>query len=201
MGSARLLAADVPDFVREVRPIFEKHCFKCHGTEKQKGGLRFDLKVGAFKMGESGERAIVPKHADQSRMIKLVTSLKDDEWMPPKGERLAAKEVDVLKRWIDAGANWPETAAGKNVARAEMVVTDEDRQYWAFRGLSSPALPRVKNAKRVRTPVDRFVIARLEQSNLKLSEEASAQKIVRRIYFDLVGLPPTPAQVDRKSVV
>src|SRR3954465_15522928 len=92
-----------PDFAREVRPIFERHCLKCHGPEKQKGGLRYDLKEGAFKIGESGERAIVPGHASESRMIKLVASQKEDEWMPPKGERLTAAEIEVLKRWIDAG--------------------------------------------------------------------------------------------------
>src|SRR5262249_34322948 len=86
-----------------------------------------------------------------------------------------------------------------NVARAEMVVTDEDRQYWAFRALSSPALPRVKNARRVASPVDRFVIAQLEQKDLQLSEEADSKKIVRRIYFDLIGLPPTPTQVESFS--
>ena len=71
-----------PDFSREVRPIFEKHCYKCHGAEKQKGGLRFDVKDGAFKTGESGERPIVPQHASDSRLIKLVSSTKEDEWMP-----------------------------------------------------------------------------------------------------------------------
>src|SRR6476660_4610684 len=72
-----------PDFIKEVQPVFERHCLKCHGPEKQKGGLRFDLKDGAFKTGESGEQPILPKNAAGSRLIKLVTSLKDDEWMPP----------------------------------------------------------------------------------------------------------------------
>jgi hypothetical protein len=189
-------AADAPDFIKEVRPIFEQHCLKCHGPEKQKGGLRFDVKEGTFKTGESGEQPIIPKNASASRLIKLVTSLKDDEWMPPKGERLAAAEIDVLKRWIDAGAIWPENGNPKTAARAEMIVTDEDRQYWAFRPLTTPAFPRVKNERAVGSPVDRFVIARLEQSNLHLAKEAEAQKIPRRIYFDLIGLPPTPAQME-----
>src|SRR6185436_484587 len=102
MACAARAAEAGPDFEREVRPIFERHCFKCHGPEKQKGGLRFDVKEGAFKSGESGERAIVPKNAVGSRLIKLVTSSKKDEWMPPKGERLAAAEIDVLRRWLDA---------------------------------------------------------------------------------------------------
>jgi len=89
-------AASGPDFSREVRPLLEKHCFKCHGPEKQKGGLRFDTKEGAFKTGESGDKAIVPGHATQSRLIKLVSSSDDDERMPSKGESLSAAQVDLL---------------------------------------------------------------------------------------------------------
>jgi mono/diheme cytochrome c family protein len=131
---AQLAAVAAPDFTREVRPIFEQHCFKCHGPEKQKGGLRFDVKEGAFKKGESGESAIVPKHAADSRVIKLVTSRKDDEWMPPKGDRLTSAQIELLKRWIDAGAQWPDSAAtNANLARAEIKVTDEDRAIWSFK--------------------------------------------------------------------
>ena len=97
-------AAPGPDFSREVLPLLEKYCVKCHGPEKQKGGLRFDTKEGAFKTGESGEKAIVPGHASQSRLIKLVSSKDDDERMPSKGEPLSVAQIDLLKRWIDAGA-------------------------------------------------------------------------------------------------
>src|SRR5205085_5190128 len=98
-GTIVARAADSPDFIREIQPIFAQHCVKCHGAEKQKGGLRFDVKEGAFRKGESGELAIVPKRASDSRMIKLVTSAKEDEWMPPKGDRLTSGEIDLLKRW------------------------------------------------------------------------------------------------------
>src|SRR3982751_3533194 len=102
-------AAAVPDFGREVRPLLEKHCFKCHGPEKQKGGLRFDTKEGTFKVGESGEKNIVPGHASKSQLIKLVSSKDEDERMPSKGEPLSAAQIDLLTRWIDAGAPWAET--------------------------------------------------------------------------------------------
>src|SRR5438132_12650255 len=118
----------VPDFSREVRPLLEKHCLKCHGPEKQKGGLRFDTKEGAFKAGESGEKAIVPGHASESRLIKLVSSKDDEERMPSKGDPLSAAQIDLLKRWIDSGAEWTEGAAPTNaIARSEMIVSDEDR--------------------------------------------------------------------------
>ena len=97
------------DFSREVRPILEQHCFKCHGAEKQKGGLRLDTKEGAFKPADSGEKAIVPGHANESRLVKLVSSKDDAERMPSKGEPLSPAQLDLLKRWIDTGAEWPET--------------------------------------------------------------------------------------------
>src|SRR6267378_4194533 len=100
-------AQAAPDFSREVRPLLEQHCLKCHGAEKQKGGLRFDTKEGAFKAGESGEKAIVPGHASESRLIRLVSSKDDAERMPSKGEPLSVAQVELLKRWIDGGAEWP----------------------------------------------------------------------------------------------
>src|SRR5437867_1479742 len=190
-------AAPEPDFSRDVRPLLEQHCFKCHGPEKQKGGLRFDTKEGAFTAGESGEKAIVPGRASQSRLIKLVSSKEDAERMPSKGEPLSAAQIDLLKRWIDAGAAWPETtAAGGVVARSEMVVTDDDRRHWSYLPLQRPPLPAVKNGSAVRTPVDRFILARLEAQKLALSPQADARKLARRLYFDLIGLPPAPEQVD-----
>src|SRR5580765_911006 len=190
-------AAPAPDFSREVRPLLEQHCFKCHGPEKQKGELRLDTKEGAFTTGESGEKAIVPGRASESRLIKLVSSKDAAERMPSKGEPLSASQIDLLKRWIDAGAKWPETAAASGAAgRAEMIVIDDDRKHWSYLPLQSPPLPTVRNRSAVRTPVDRFILAQLEAQNLALSPQAGARKLARRIYFDLTGLPPTPEQVE-----
>lgn len=181
-----------PDFVREVRPILEQNCFKCHGPEKQKGGLRFDTKEGTLKTGDSGEKAIVPGHAAQSRLIKLVSSKDEDERMPTKGEPLSAAQIALLTRWIDSGAAWMDTAALTSaVARSEMVVTDDDRKHWSYLPLQHPGLPAVNNIVSIRTPVDRFILARLAEAKLSLSPSADARKLVRRIYFDLIGLPPT----------
>src|SRR5213594_2806176 len=90
------LLGGTPDFSRDERPLLEKHCFKCHGSEKQKGGLRFDTREGTFKTGESGEKAIVPGQAGQSRLIKLISSKDDDERMPSKGEPLSTVQIDLL---------------------------------------------------------------------------------------------------------
>jgi len=190
------LSAAAPDFSREILPVFQQHCVKCHGPEKQKGGLRFDTRQGAFSPGDSGERAIVPGHADQSRLLKLVLSKDDSERMPSKGDALSATQIDLLRRWVDAGAEWPESAAtAGTVSPAEMVVTDEDRRHWSFLPIGNPAPPTVKNRRFVRTPVDRFVLARLEEKKLTPSPRAGPRTLVRRIYFDLIGLPPTPEQV------
>ena len=190
-------AAPAPDFSRDVLPLLEKHCFKCHGPEKQKGGLRFDAREGALQTGESGEKAIVPGHANESRLIKLVSSKDDKERMPSKGEPLSAAQIDLLKRWIDAGADWPDVVASTGiVARSEMIVTDEDRKHWSYLPLGSPPPPAVRNTSSVRTPVDHFILARLEEKKLAPSPQAEARKLARRIYFDLIGLPPTPEQVE-----
>ena len=184
-----LASEAAPDFQREVRPILEQHCFKCHGPEKQKGSLRFDSKESAFKKGDSGEVAIVPHNAAKSRLIQLVTSQKDDEWMPPKGDRLSRNEIDILKDWINSGADWPVEVSPAQVARAEMQVTDEDRAHWSFRPL--------KLKGRTKAGVDRFVNARLKKAGLRMQPQAEPRKIARRIYFDLIGLPPTPEQIDK----
>jgi len=189
-------SSDSVDFARDIRPIFEQHCFKCHGPEKQKAGLRFDTKAGAFQTAESGEKAIIPGHGSDSRLLKLVASTKDDERMPSKGEPLSASQIRLLKRWIDAGAPWPESGSSTgSLVRAELVVTDADRKHWSYLPLQNPPPPKVKNSAWLRTPVDRFVMAKLEEKNLGPSSQADPRKLVRRIYFDLIGLPPTPEQV------
>src|SRR5439155_24508330 len=162
-----------PDFSGEVRPLLEKHCFKCHGPEKQKGGLRFDTKEGTFKTGESGEKAIVPGHPNQSRLIKLVSSNHEEERMPSKGKPLSAAQIDLLKRWIEGGAEWPASATPTSVvARAEMIVTDQDRKHWSYLPLRSPALPPVTESGVGRTAIDRFVLARLQGQKLAPSPRA-----------------------------
>ena len=188
------MAATV-DFARDIQPLLAEHCVKCHGPEKQKGGLRLDVKAAALKGGDSGERGIFPGHASQSRLFLMVSSKKDDERMPPKGEPLGAKQVELLKRWIEAGAEWPESGEAAKVVRTEMKVTDEDRQHWAFRPLGKVAPPEPKDSGWARTPVDRFIRHAQEAKKLSPSSPADAPVLVRRIYFDLIGLPPTPEQV------
>src|SRR4051794_3715945 len=112
-----LAAAETPiahagsiDFQKEIRPLFESRCFECHGSHKQKSGLRLDRKSSAFQGGDSGKPAVVPGKAGESILVQKITSKDPDEIMPPKGEKLSVAEVGLIKSWIDQGAVWPDEA-------------------------------------------------------------------------------------------
>jgi hypothetical protein len=188
-GLAHSSQAAPPDFAREIAPLLREHCVKCHGPEKQKGGLRFDVKGEALKKGDSGERSIVPGKSAESELLRRVTSTDKDLRMPSEGEPLTPEQIDLLRRWIDGGADWPD--GGKPAAKGEMIVTAEDRRHWSFRPLGSPAPPDIA----WNSEIDKFVVASLSKAGLKLSPPASARTLVRRIYFDLIGLPPRREEI------
>ncbi len=184
------------DFDRDVRPILDQSCRKCHGPEKQKGGLRFDRRQGALADGDSGKRAVTPGRADDSELIRRVEAGNADERMPPNSEPLGREQIKTLRAWIEQGANWPETAAAPTGGRREMVVTDEDRRHWSYRALRAVDLPAVKDATWCRTPVDRFILAGLEARAILPNAPADRRTLIRRLSFDLLGLPPAPEEVD-----
>lgn len=174
------------DFVREVRPIFEKHCTECHGEKKQKSGLRLDVKAAAFKGGDAHGASIVPGDAAMSPMMSLVTSKDKDERMPPKGDGLSEAEVATLSLWIAEGAVWPD-----GVDKAKVV---DKRDHWSFKPPANPEPPQVKDTAWPRGEIDRFILARLEKEGLQPSAEADRVTWLRRVTLDLTGLPPTPEQ-------
>jgi hypothetical protein len=194
----RAVADDQVEFRRDVLPILQDHCLKCHGPEKQEGGLRFDALDTAIGKGESGEQSIVPGNADESALLRRITSSDESERMPPEGEPLTAEQINIVRRWIDQGAPWPADAAGHRPAavRTQATVTDKDRQHWSFRPLSSVELPPVAETAAVCSPIDRFVVAALESAGVEPNPPADDRTLVRRLYFDVVGLPPSPAEVD-----
>jgi len=171
------------DFARDVQPLFAKHCYSCHGPEKQRGGYRLDKKSFALKAGE--EKPIVPGKSAESSMISRVLSNDPDEVMPSKGERLSKEEVALLKAWIDAGALWPDDASNA-------------MDGWALRPLEKPAVPELPADQKdwARTPVDSFIRSALNAKKLTPAREADKRTLLRRVYFDLIGLPPTPAELD-----
>jgi len=169
------------DFVRDVRPIFEASCFKCHGPEgKPKGQLRLDSRAPALRGGVSGA-VFVPGKGRESRLYRLLVSEDEAERMPLKAPRLPRERIEVIRRWIDEGAPWPDAAAGE--AKAET--------HWAYVNPVRPVPPRVGNAPWVRNPVDAFVAREHERRGLRPRPEAPRAVLLRRVTLDLVGLPPT----------
>jgi len=190
-GAAKPAAASVaskpPVFETEVRPILKAHCFHCHGEEDDlQAGLDVRLVRLLNKGGESGPAIVAGKHAESL----LFQRIADDE-MPPGEKKLSPAERATIARWIDGGA---KTARPEPQTISQY--TDEDRTFWSFQPIARPALPRVRNAAQVHTPVDAFLLAELEKKQLTLSPEADPTALVRRLYFDLLGLPPTPEEVD-----
>jgi hypothetical protein len=168
-----LIACTTPalavDFVREVQPIFEKHCYECHGAEKQKNDYRLDIKAVALKH-------ITPGKSAESQLFRFVSGLEKDTPMPPKS-KLSPAELDTLKRWIDDGANWPD---GVDVAKLE-----DKTDWWAFKPLSKPQ----------GQGVDAFIHEKLKEQGLTPAPRADARTLIRRLYFDLTGLPPDPSDL------
>jgi mono/diheme cytochrome c family protein len=182
------------DFVTQIQPLLKQRCLECHGAEKRKGGLRLDNRADAMKGGDSGDHVIVPGKSAESELIRRIVSRDEKEYMPPKGARLSAEQIGLLRRWMDAGADWPADAAAPIVP--ERTVTAEQRAYWAFQPVRKPALPAVKRAAWVATPIDAFILAKLESEGLEPAPPASKTDLIRRVAFDLTGLPPTPREID-----
>jgi mono/diheme cytochrome c family protein len=178
-------AARTIDFVSDIQPLFRKSCYECHGAQKQEGGLRFDHKGTALGAGDSGV-VIVPGKSADSPLIRLVAT-PGDKGMPRKGPRLTAEQIATLRAWIDQGAQWPDAAS---------VVLANRTEHWAFKGPRRPPLPTVGTRAWVKTPIDAFVLARLEKEGLSPSPEADKATLLRRLSLDLTGLPPTLQELD-----
>ncbi len=169
------------DFAREVLPIFKASCFPCHGPTKRNGGLRLSNREDAFKGGVSGP-VIIPGNAEASLLVKRISGEELGPRMPKGMTALSPEHIETIKRWINEGANWPEGA--------------ENAKHWAFIQPVRPPVPEVKNKRWVRNPIDAFILHRLEQEGLQPSPEAPKEVLIRRVYLDLIGLPPSPEEVD-----
>jgi hypothetical protein len=181
-GVAHAGQSDEPrvNFDRDIRPILSNNCFKCHGPDEAKrvAGLRLDTMEGERAAAKSGRRAVVPGKSAESELIRRITADDPMERMPPPstGKVLSDEQLELFKRWIDEGAEW--------------------RPHWSFVPLKRPQPPAVRNESWVRNPIDRFVFARLDGAGLQPSPPADKTALIRRLTYDLTGLPPTPAEVD-----
>ncbi len=190
--SARALpppASRPVDYERDVAPILSQACYRCHGAKKQQGGLALHVQDRAMAGGDSGP-AMVPGKGAESRLVRYVAGLVEDYQMPPEdaGKPLSSEQIGVLRAWIDQGAKW--SGAGSSGA----VKTASD--HWSFRPPGRVTPSAVKAPGWIRNPIDAFVLGRLEREGMSPSPEADRATLIRRVSLDLLGLPPTLADVD-----
>lgn len=180
------------DFAREIQPILRDNCYECHAGTTVEGGLNLGIKAKALEGGDSGA-AVVAGKSEESLLIQLVSRVDEDRVMPPDGKKpLSAEQIRLLRDWIDQGARWPDDA---DVVNPKL---DRAKRHWAFQRLKPAEAPsRQSHDNWSMGPIDRFVLRRLDDAGLRPSRPADARTLVRRLYFDLIGLPPTPEQTKR----
>ena len=183
-------------FEKKIRPLLVERCYECHSAEskKVKGGLRLDTRADLLKGGDTGP-SLVPGDPDKSRIIVAVRYKNQDLQMPPKSP-LKPEQVRDLEQWVKMGAPDPREKAGAKVAGKRVINLEEGRKFWAFQPVVDPPIPRVKNAKWIQSPLDNFILAKLEEKKLRPEPAADKRTLLRRASFDLTGLPPTPAELD-----
>ncbi len=181
------------DYAQTIRPILAARCASCHTGEESESGLHIDVRDSMLRGGESGEPAVVPFASDESELMRRITAPHGDERaMPPEEPRLNSQEIESLRTWIDQGARWPDRLAGKMVRRR---VTTE---HWSFQPIQQPAVPvSADDFVRSGNPIDAFVSSRLREHGLAPSPRADRRTLIRRLYLDVHGLPPSPEEVTR----
>jgi hypothetical protein len=200
---AKSRAAREEFFERMVRPLLAENCYSCHGDKKQKGGLRLDSLEAILKGGESGP-AVVPGKPEESLLVDAINYAGPE--MPPSG-KLAAEKVAILARWVSLGAPWPRNSAAAHAAivatkASRTALTVADRALWSLRSAIRPAVPKSPALQAThwsgwsRNPIDQFILKVLLAHGLTPAAEADKSTLIRRATFDLIGLPPTPEELD-----
>lgn len=182
------LQANAKLYVEKVRPLLDQHCVKCHGPEEQGGGLRLDS-IEAVKQGGDSGASLQAKDAAASLLWQRVSSVQPDERMPPEGPGLSTAELEILENWIRNGA------AGHDSATRSTTAWDERLDHWAWKPMKLHPLPSLEEGVSVQSPIDSWVAQKLSEHELHFSPPADKQTWLRRVYFDLVGLPPSPEDV------
>lgn len=177
-------------FEQHIRPLLVTKCLKCHGEKKQEGKLRLDSREAMLQGGESGP-SIVPGEISESLLIEAI---KYESFEMPPTEQLSVKEIGQFEQWIATGAVWPENAG--TLREESGLIAAADREWWAFQPLAKPQVPVDENDRWSRNEIDRFVFARLTEQGMQAAPPADRNTLVRRLYFDLLGLPPTPSEID-----
>lgn len=184
-------------FEKNIRPILANRCYSCHSEEKQRGALRVDALDHLLHGGDTGP-ALVAGKPDQSLIIEAVRYKNDDFQMPPK-EQLPAEEIALLEQWVAMGAPWPQpigVANNKSSKRDQWGFTEEDRSLWSLQPLSNPTPPTNAGKNWAKNEIDLFIAAKFEEKKLSPAAKANPRELIRRVYFDLTGLPPTVEQIE-----
>src|SRR5947207_830184 len=172
-------AAGTVDFTRDIRPVLSDNCYQCHGPDEKarKAKLRLDMKESAFRV-QDGLVVIKPGKSAESELVRRITTSDTDDLMPPprSNHKLTPKQIGLIKQWIDSGAKWS--------------------QHWAFNPIQSPNASAVRDKLWPANEIDRFILARLEQEKLSPSLQADRERLIRRVTFNLTGIPPTVTEID-----
>lgn len=189
-----LTQAKMAYFESKVRPVFARNCYRCHSEREgsAKGGFTMDTRAGMLKGGDSGP-VVVPGRPEQSLLVKAIQYYDGDLQMPPDNKKLLDGEINALTQWVLMGAPYPEGTA--SVVSSALSYDQSVLGHWAFQPVKSPQPPSVVHADWVNTPVDQFIVARIEQKGMKPNQLADKPTVLRRLYFDLIGLPPTPEEM------
>jgi mono/diheme cytochrome c family protein len=191
---ARPNPAQVEFFEKHVRPVLADNCFKCHGPDKQRSGLRLDSRPAVLRGGDSGP-VVDLQSPEASTLVKAIRYQDANLNMPPRG-KLTDQQVAALVKWVEMGLPWPDAKAAAAPNPDKFRITAADRAFWAFQPVKELPPPAVKDAKWARSPIDRFLLAKLEQKGLRPAAPADRRTLIRRVTFDLTGLPPTPEEVE-----
>lgn len=178
-------------FENNVRPLLVKHCLECHGEDDPKGGLRLDSRSAILQGGESGEAVDMESPAASL----LLSAVRYESLEMPPEKQLAEEEIAVLESWLARGLPWPHVGSLRRTAAD--VFTDEDRSWWAFQPVSEPPVPFVDNPTWAKNPIDAFLYNQQQAHGLTPAEPADRATLIRRLTYDLIGLPPTPADVEQ----
>jgi mono/diheme cytochrome c family protein len=187
VSAADAVAPQEVDYDRDIKPVLTQRCYECHGPETRESGLRLDRKSDALNGGDSG-KVILPGNSKESLLIRYVSGEDPETIMPPDGERLTDEQVSLLKRWIDGGVAWPDS---KEEGRRS------GGDHWAYQAVVRREPPEVRNREWLGNEVDAFVLAGLAARGIGPSPEADRFTLIKRLYYDLLGLPPEPEAVDR----
>jgi mono/diheme cytochrome c family protein len=198
-------AAQEEFFEAKVRPVLADNCMECHGAEKHKGGLRLDVRAAMLKGGDTGP-AVVPGKPEESPLIEAIRYEREVQ-MPPK-KKLKAEEIAALTDWVKRGAFWPEPRPGLNPGPAMISPSSatglshtpdgsvQNNSFWSFQPVSHPTPPPVRDSAWPCSPIDQFILAKLYETGLSPSPPVDKATLIRRAYFDLIGLPPTPKEIE-----